>query len=119
MYDYHVEFCGFDVNTSEIRCEIVKTSKTGILSYTKFGSFAFNSCAIDFNFLVKLVASDKYLYYPGVVTFCPLDSSPACLEVIDSNMRSDIIEFCPKYCKFQNLHVSNYGVLFNKLTDKC
>ena len=115
MCDYHVEFCGFDVNTSEIRCEIVKTSKTGVLSYTKFGSFAFNSCAIDSNFLVKLVASDKYLYYPGVVTLYPLDSSPACLEVIDSNMRSDIIEFCPKCCKFQNLHVS---VLFDKLTDK-
>ena len=29
MYDYHVEFCGFDVNTSEIGCEFVKRRRQG------------------------------------------------------------------------------------------
>ena len=114
--DYRIEFCGFSTNASEIGCEVIRTSKAGIKHFAKFESFAFNSCAIDFSFLAESISSDKYLYYPNVLTLHRLDSGSACLEAIESNSRSDIIVNCPKRCEFQNLHVGDYGILFNKLT---
>ena len=110
---YEVESCGYRAEEKSIICSLLRTSKTKPVKYTIYKAFVYETCAIDIEFVSRTAEGEKFAYNKDSSTVSPLISSTtSCLHHLENKHRTDIVENCPKTCRYETFEVTDYGIAF-------